>query len=124
MSCSGTDTMSGGVALSTTRGDSFGFLLRVWADPDKTMPSDLSEAAISAQVRETPDSEAIAASFHVGVVTNEVTLSLLPSETAELPPLCVWDIEIDWDGAGTSVQTVARGTLSTTPDVTRGGGDA
>jgi hypothetical protein len=119
MSCSSTETGSPQVNLSTIRGDSFGFLLRVWEDPAKTIPADLSEATVTAQLRQTPDSEAVEASFHVAVEGHEATLTLLPTETAVLPQMCVWDIQVDWDGSGTSIQTVAHGVLTVGPDVTR-----
>jgi hypothetical protein len=50
---------------------------------------------------------------------HEATLTLLPTETAVLPQMCVWDIQVDWDGSGTSIQTVAHGVLTVGPDVTR-----
>jgi len=119
MSCSSTETSSSGTGLSTIRGDSFGFLLRVWQDPDKTIPADLSEAVITSQLRLTPDSEEVEAAFNIAVTGNEVALSLLPTETAVLPSRTVWDIQIDWTGDGTSIQTVAHGSLSVGADVTR-----
>lgn len=119
MSCSGTDTSSPEVGLSTIRGDSFGFLVRLWQDPDKTIPADLSEAVITAQLRQTPDSEEIEASFDVAIDANEVRLTLLPTETAVLPQRSVWDVQVDWTGEGSSIQTVAHGVLTVGPDVTR-----
>lgn len=117
MDCGTTTGQS--VALETIRGDSFGFKIRVWADPDKTIPSDLTDTVVTAQLRQTPDSVDVEASFAVAVTDNEVELTLLPTETAVLPQRCVWDIQFDWTGDGTSIQTVARGTLTVGPDVTR-----
>lgn len=119
MSCSSTETSSSGVGLSTIRGDSFGFLIRVWQDPDKTIPADLSEAVVRAQLRLTPDSEEIEATFATAIAGNEISFTLLPTETATLPQRSVWDVEIDWDGHGTSVQTIAHGSLTVGADVTR-----
>lgn len=117
MSCSSIET--GSVGLSTTRGDTFGFKLRVWQDPDKTIPADLAGATVTAQLRVTPDADDIEATFTVTVTGNEVTLTLLPTETAVLPQMSVWDIQVDWDSTGTSIQTVAHGVLTVGPDVTR-----
>ena len=120
MSCSSTETGQGApVTLSTIRGDSFGFKIRVWQDPDKTIPADLTEAVVAAQLRQSPDSEAVEATFHVAISGGEVELTLLPTETAVLPARCVWDVQVDWDGTGTSIQTVAHGVLTVGPDVTR-----
>lgn len=120
MSCSSTDTVGPAqVNLVTTRGDSFGFKIRLWQDPAKTVPADLSGATVTAQLRQTPDSTDVEASFTTAISSNEVTLTLLPTETAVLPSRCVWDVQIDWDSGGTSIQTVVRGALVVGPDVTR-----
>lgn len=117
MSCSNTE--AGSEALTTTRGDTFGFKLRLWQDLEKTIPADLSSAIVAAQLRQTPDSEEIEATFATEISGHEITLTLLPTQTAVLPQRCVWDIQIDWEGDATSIQTVARGTLTVGPDVTR-----
>lgn len=119
MSCSSSEALGTQVGLSTIRGDSFGFKLRVWQDPDKTIPADLTDAVVMAQLRLTPDSADVEASFHVAITGNEVELTLLPTETAVLPQRSVWDIQVDWDGTATSIQTVTHGVLNVGPDVTR-----
>jgi len=120
MSCSGIETTgSPPTNLTTIRGDSFGFKVRVWQDPDKTVPSDLTDAVVRAQLRLTPDAPDVEAEFGVTITGNEIALALLPTDTAVLPARCVWDIQIDWDGGGTSIQTIAHGVLTVGPDVTR-----
>lgn len=115
----GTD---GRVRLSCVRGDSFGFMIRCWQDVEKTVASDFSGATVRAQVRCHPDDTEVVAEFHVtvnGEGGNELSLVLLPVETAVLLPTNVWDVQVDWDSSGTSIQTIVSGTLAVGADVTR-----
>jgi hypothetical protein len=101
------------------RGDSLALLVRLWVDPAKTEPADLSLATVRAQVRETANDNEVAASFEVNVVGNEVNAVLSPKSSRDLPPTAFYDIEVDWFSDDTSVQTIVAGGLNAAPDVTR-----
>lgn len=101
------------------RGDTCGVLLRLWEDDAKTEPVDLSGVVVTAQVRvKATDAEALT-DFAVATATNEVTLTLTPTQTRELPTQSVWDCQLDWLGDGASIQTIVSGTIKVTQDVTR-----
>lgn len=110
------------VALTTYRGDSFGLVVRVWLDAAKTESADLTGAEVNAQIRATPDSSEVIASFDVVTAGNAITLTLAPKVSATLEPAQVFDVEIAWDIDHTNVQTVLLGSLNVSPDVTRIGG--
>lgn len=103
------------------RGDSLALLVRLWVDPAKTQPADLSTATVRAQVRVDPDDTEVAASFEVNVVDNSVTAILSPKSSRDLPPKAFYDVEVDWFSDDTSVQTIVAGGLNAAPDVTRNG---
>lgn len=105
--------------LAAYRGDTLGLQLRVWEDSNKTQPADFSEAVVVAQVRTTPDTADVAAQFDVSISGNTLTLTLDPKQSRELTGKYTYDIEVDWDGTDTSVQTVLAGTISVASDVTR-----
>jgi hypothetical protein len=100
------------------RGDTLGMLVRLWEDAEKTTPSDLSASVVTAQVRVTTETPIIG-TFDVTVATNEITMVLDPLQSADLPPACVYDIRVDWEGDGKNIQTVLAGDMTITPDVTR-----
>jgi hypothetical protein len=105
------------------RGDSLALQLRVWQDVDNTVPADFSAAAVVAQIRTVTESPDIVAEFDVTVTGNTLTLVLDPKQSRELPPTCVFDVEVDWAFAtdpDVNVQTVLAGSLAVASDVTRG----
>lgn len=103
------------------RGDSLVLQLRLWTDANRSVPADLSEATVRAQIRADHDDAEVAASFDVQVEDNVITANLSPKSSRDLPAKGVWDCEVDWFSDDTSVQTVAAGGLVVQPDVTRNG---
>jgi hypothetical protein len=93
--------------------------LRVWQDENATVPADFSNAVLTAQVRVTPDASDVAAEFDIEVSGNMLTLTLEPKRTRDLGPTNVFDVECDWDGTDTNVQTLLAGSLNVAADVTR-----
>jgi hypothetical protein len=102
------------VNLQIYRGDDFGFMLLVTDEAGE--PVELPGAGALAQVRATPDAAAVLASFDAFVDGNGITLRLTGDMTAVLPRRCVWDVEVILDGW---VTTLAAGSMSVTPDVSR-----
>jgi hypothetical protein len=109
------------VNISHYRGDSLALQIKLWTDTAKTVPADLSEAIVTAQVRETPDDATIIASFDVEVTGNVINANLSPKSSRDLLAKNFWDLQVDWFGDDSSVQTVVGGGLIAAPDVTRDG---
>src|SRR4029450_8134057 len=102
------------------RGDSLGVLIRLWQDPDHTVPLLLNGALVVAQLRlKADDPDPPIDTFAVSTATNEITLTLTPTQPAALPAKTVWDCQVDWNADGASIQTVLAGTLTLAADVTR-----
>jgi hypothetical protein len=108
-----------GTNITHYRGDSLALQLTLWTDLEHTVPADLADAVVTAQIREDADDAEVAASFDVGIAGNVVTATLSPESSRDLPPLGAWDVEVDWFGDDTVVQTVAAGKIATVADVTR-----
>jgi hypothetical protein len=83
-------------------------------------PVDLTGATATAQIRATHTSADPAIDFTVVVGTDKITLSLDAATTATLPASAVWDCEVSLVGPPLQTKTVAAGTITTSPDVTRG----
>lgn len=82
-------------------------------------PVDLTGATAAAQIRATAAAPDPAVDFTVVVGADKVTLSLSAAETVTLPASAVWDCEVTLLGPPVVVKTVAAGSITTSPDVTR-----
>lgn len=105
--------------FSHYRGDTFTAVIHVWDDTAHTVPSDLTGAAVAAQIRASTSATAIIAAFDVGKSGNAITLRLPPAKVETLPQRAVYDVEVDWQADRVNVQTVLRGSFTVDPDVTR-----
>ena len=106
-------------AISHYRGDSLGVRITCWLDKDKTQPANFTGTTITSQLREKIEDDEPADEFTVNSSGNIITLSLSPAKITALPDATVWDVQVDWQSNGVSVQTILQGSLSLTPDVTR-----
>jgi hypothetical protein len=107
------------INVTFTRGDTLTIVLNVWDNTAQTIPSNLTGATVTAQVRTTPDSTTVEATFAVTKSGNQVTLRLTPGQTRVLSPSCAWDCQVDWISDGSDVRTIVQGDLSVLQDVTR-----
>ncbi len=105
--------------LEIYRGDAFS---RTYRFLDGTTPRDLSGYVLAAQSREQANSETVAATFTIDsadAAAGEVTISLPASTTATLPEFMVWDLQATAAGNAEDVETLVRGAVHVTADVTR-----
>lgn len=102
------------IVVNGYRGDSAGFALEVLRGGQ---PVDFSEAIVRAEIRTQPDGELLG-EWGVSIEGSRLAFSLLPKETELLPATARFDVEVDWAGDRTQVETVAIGVLNTPADVT------
>jgi hypothetical protein len=107
------------INVTFTRGDTLTIVLNVWDNTAQTIPSNLAGATVTAQVRTTPDSATVEATFSVTKTGNQVTLRLTPGQTRVLSSACSWDCQVDWTSDGSDVRTIVQGDLTVLQDVTR-----
>lgn len=100
------------------RGDTFTALVHVWDDTAHTIPSDLTGAAVAAQIRVSTSATAVITTFDVTKSGNTITLRLPPAKVEKLPQRSVYDVEVDWQADRVNVQTILRGSFTVDPDVT------
>lgn len=103
--------------LVVYRGDTGRFRVQVRMGADLL---DLTAATWDADIRETADATTVIGSMTVTLIdpeTVEVFLSAVLS--ANLPPVAVWDLQMNRGG---DVDTLMRGIVETTKDISRGTG--
>lgn len=106
------------VDLVIKRGDDFQLIITV---TDGVDPLNLTNYTVSAQVRETTESATVLAEFDASITNapdGEITLILDHLITADLVD-GVWDVEVIDGGNSDWTTTLASGTVTVTPDVTR-----
>lgn len=107
------------------RGDTFYAELTLWEDAGRTIPWDLVDATLMAEVR-TGTGKPIMATFVCDLITdpNVVSLTLTPAVTATLPATGAdpfWDLQATWPAATPIVHTLVRGTIHVEGDITDSG---
>lgn len=109
--------------LAIYKGDTVTVVIRLWTDTAHTVPFPITDTMlITSQMRTGPgQSPAVDFTVSAPVGGNEVTLTLPPAQSALLPDSGQWDVQIDHNGDGLMVQTVAAGNVTVTDDITRAG---
>lgn len=107
------------VNLALVRGDSLTLLVHLWQDAEHTIPADLSQATLTAQVREDYDDTEVIGEFDVTVDGGDITLTWPPKYSRGLPPVAHWDLEVDWYSDDHKVQTMLAGAVAAEKDVSR-----
>jgi len=98
------------------RGDSYRWQFNLWADPAKTVPTDLNGVETKAEIRDKPGG-AFVCPLTVDIeMPNTIHLSISAAASSTLPVTGVWDLQLTYpDGV---VTTVLGGGVTVTPDVT------
>lgn len=112
--CQTIEALPGCVNLAFYEGDDVFIDLTV-KDPDG-LPTDLTGATATAQVRSRTDSDEVLATFTGTVAGNVVHLQLPNTENVDMPDSAVWDCQIEQGGA---ITTLVAGTVTITQEVTR-----
>jgi hypothetical protein len=101
--------------LAIYQGDTYEWTFRIWQDPAKTMPYDLTGATVESQIRDKPEgAESVTLTCDL-TLPNIVTVSLDAASSA-LVRSGVWDLQVTFDTGW--VSTFVRGSVTVTPDVT------
>jgi hypothetical protein len=107
----------GNYDLCIYRGDTSRWRFVCWQDAAKTLPSDLTGAAAAAQIRDRPGGNQVTQLYCGVIAPNTVDVSILPADTANLPPRGVWDLQITY--ASSDIRTLVAGKVLVTGDVTQ-----
>ena len=115
----GVPTSRGIFDLNIIRNDSWTWQFTLWGDSAKTVPSDLTGATVTAQVRSTVGGP-ILASLGVEIrdaVGGVVWMSMSGGQSGVLPATSYWDLQIAYPTG--DVRTPVSGRVIVTDDVTR-----
>jgi hypothetical protein len=102
--------------LALYRGDSRGWLFRMWADEAKTEPADLDGAEIRAEIRDKSAGSQIVDLDIVFTSPNIVQVTITPPMYATCPAKGIWDLQITYPDGW--VDTPVGGTVAVTADAT------
>jgi hypothetical protein len=103
--------------LDIYRGDTKRWIINLWTDAKRTVPSDLTGATANATIRD----KAIGGSYVLALtctitLPNIVNMTLIPDQSRSLPAVGVWDLQISYPSG--DIYTVLRGNVIVTQDVT------
>jgi len=110
------DGMEGRYDLVLYRGDSYAWRFRMWSDPARSVPTDLTGASAKAEIRNAPGGVLLVALDCSITLPNLIDVTLDPADSSRLPALGVWDLQVTF--ADGTVKTPVAGNVSTTADVT------
>lgn len=106
----------GNYPLQLYRGDTNRWDFKLWEDPDKTTPTDLTDVLTKAEIREKPSGTTIIAMTTIVEGPNTIHMLLLPSQSLLVPAKAVWDLQLTLVNG--DILTILRGDVAMTPDVT------
>lgn len=102
--------------LDLYRGDTYGWRFILWQDVAQTIPVDLTGSTAKAEVRSQPGGALAASMTCVVTLPNFIDATLPNSESVKLPEKGSWDLQVTFPGG--RVNTVLKGDVIATPDVT------
>jgi hypothetical protein len=109
--------MPGDYDLNIYRGDTGRWAFILWQDIAKTIPVDLTGAAVAAQIRDRPGGANLADMACVITGTNRIDMMLAPTDSQNLPSRGAWDLQVTMGNSG-DVTTIVAGRVCVTGDVT------
>ena len=102
--------------LRLYRGDSYRWRFVLWADPDRTVPLDLTGVVVGAEIRVNTGTTPIYPITIAVTLPNTIDLSLSAAASAQVPATAIWDLQLTY--ASGDVQTIVAGPVSVKGDVT------
>jgi hypothetical protein len=103
--------------FSMYRGDSYAWRFVLWTDDAKTVPLNLTGAAVDLEVRDKPAGSIVFPIPCVIVPPNNVDVIFTPEMYDGCPAKGVWDMQITFSDG--EVQTPIGGSVSITQDITK-----
>lgn len=104
--------------LDIYRGDTYVWNFFLWADPDKTIPIDLTDVEVKAEIRDRPSGPTIVPLLCTkpGPEVNRVRTELTATNSKLVPQRGQWDLQLTYvDG---KVRTFVAGVVRNTLDIT------
>jgi len=106
----------GNMPLNIYRGDTYHWRFTLWADANKTEPTDLTGVTVKSEIREKPSGTLITPMECTIELPNIIHLTLSADASGALPGKGAWDLQLTYDSG--DVVTILAGDVVVTPDVT------
>lgn len=104
--------------LGLYRGDTTRLKFNLWQDTAKTIPTDLTGATATAQIRDRPDSPTVTVTLTCTVtLPNTIDVVVPASSDTTIHYRGTWDLQLTYPSG--DVQTVVTGAVTASPDTTR-----
>jgi hypothetical protein len=104
------------INLNIYQGDDF--FLDLTVTDQNSNPLDVTNSNVMSQIRASTSSPNLLANISItidGTTVGLIHMHLAASDSNNLPPSCVWDVQF----SSPSIQTIAAGTVTVTPQVTQ-----
>jgi hypothetical protein len=108
--------MPGDYPLTLYKGDTARWQFKLWTDPNRTSPADLTGVIPKAEIRDKPGGALILAMSCSLELPNIVNMMLSATQSATLPNKGSWDLQLTYPSG--DVTTVLAGAITVTTDVT------
>jgi hypothetical protein len=109
--------MPGAYSLRVYRGDTTVWNFTLWADAEKTIPIDLTNMLVAAEIRTSTGAEPATPLALVVTLPNQIMATLSPAASRPLPASARWDLQLT-EPANGRVSTILAGTVSVSGDIT------
>lgn len=104
--------------LDLYRGDTYQWRFLLWEDDAQTVPFDLADRTVAAEIRDRPGGHKITSLACVVALPNQVDVTLNADDCGLLPTKGAWDLQLTEPGPPDVVRTVIAGSVQVTGDVT------
>jgi hypothetical protein len=104
--------------LSLYRGDTYRWTFKLWADPGKTQPLDLTGVTVKSEIRDKPGGPPtlLTCTITAPPTSGVIDMVLATAQWVTIPAGGVWDMQLTY--ADGTVRTVVAGKVTVTADVT------
>lgn len=102
--------------LDIYRGDTARWQFKLWADPEKTDPVDLTGVVAKAEIRDKSGGSKISELACVITTPNTINMTLDAATSRALPNKGFWDLQLTYPS--NDVNTILSGAVTVTPDIT------
>jgi hypothetical protein len=109
--------MPGSYPLVVYRGDTHVWNFVLWGDTGRTVPIDLTNMTVAAEIRAGTGSQPVTALGLVVTLPNEILATLLPEQSRSLPVTMKWDLQLTETATG-RVTTILAGPVNISGDIT------
>jgi hypothetical protein len=109
--------MPGSYPLVIYRGDTHVWNFVLWGDTGRTVPIDLTDMTVAAQIRAGTGMQPATSLDLVVTLPNQILATLAPDQSRPLPSSMKWDLQLTENASG-RITTILAGPVNISGDIT------